>query len=95
MPQAAQWLSRRDDTVKINHQIAAAAALAAVWRLTGEERWHRAAKRKLEVSLAHQSEEGWFSELGAVDLGYASVPAFSHAFRQVTGKTPTEFADKG
>src|SRR5260221_8271307 len=25
-------------------------------------------------------------------LGYASVPAFSHAFRQVTGKSPTEFA---
>jgi AraC-like DNA-binding protein len=30
----------------------------------------------------------------ASDLGYASVPAFSHAFRQVTGKTPTEFSDK-
>jgi AraC-like DNA-binding protein len=30
----------------------------------------------------------------AADLGYASVPAFSHAFRQVTGKSPTEFADK-
>ena len=28
----------------------------------------------------------------ASDLGYASVPAFSHAFRQVTGKKPTEFA---
>jgi AraC-like DNA-binding protein len=27
----------------------------------------------------------------ASELGYASVPAFSHAFRQVTGKTPTEF----
>jgi AraC-like DNA-binding protein len=27
----------------------------------------------------------------AADLGYASVPAFSHAFRQVTGKTPTEY----
>jgi AraC-like DNA-binding protein len=27
-------------------------------------------------------------------LGYASIPAFSHAFRQVTGKTPTEFAQK-
>src|SRR5260221_7288566 len=26
----------------------------------------------------------------ASDLGYASVPAFSHAFRQVTGKTPTQ-----
>jgi AraC-like DNA-binding protein len=29
----------------------------------------------------------------AADLGYASVPAFSHAFRQVTGKAPTEFVD--
>ncbi len=28
----------------------------------------------------------------ASDLGYASVPAFSHAFRQVTGRTPTEFS---
>lgn len=30
----------------------------------------------------------------AADLGYASVPAFSHAFRQVTGRTPTGFAEK-
>jgi AraC-like DNA-binding protein len=29
----------------------------------------------------------------AAGLGYASVPAFSHAFRQVTGKTPTEFSE--
>jgi AraC-like DNA-binding protein/quercetin dioxygenase-like cupin family protein len=31
----------------------------------------------------------------AAQLGYASVPAFSAAFRQVTGRTPTEFAGKG
>jgi AraC-like DNA-binding protein/quercetin dioxygenase-like cupin family protein len=31
----------------------------------------------------------------AAELGYASVPAFSHAFRQVTGKTPTEFSRQG
>ena len=29
----------------------------------------------------------------ASDLGYASVPAFSYAFRQVTGKTPTAFSE--
>jgi AraC-like DNA-binding protein/mannose-6-phosphate isomerase-like protein (cupin superfamily) len=29
----------------------------------------------------------------ASDLGYASFPAFSHAFRQVTGKTPTAFTE--
>lgn len=31
----------------------------------------------------------------ATQLGYASVPAFSAAFRQVTGRTPTAFAGKG
>ena len=31
----------------------------------------------------------------AADLGYASLSAFSHAFRQVTGKTPTEFVGRG
>lgn len=30
----------------------------------------------------------------ATQLGYASVPAFSAAFRQVTGRTPTEFAQR-
>jgi AraC-like DNA-binding protein len=30
----------------------------------------------------------------ASDLGYASVPAFSHAFRQVTGKSPREFVQQ-
>ncbi len=30
----------------------------------------------------------------AADLGYASVPAFSHAFRKVTGRTPTEFSER-
>ncbi len=29
----------------------------------------------------------------ASELGYASMPAFSQAFRQVTGKTPTEFGN--
>ena len=30
----------------------------------------------------------------AGELGYASLPAFSHAFRQVTGRTPREFGRK-
>jgi len=30
----------------------------------------------------------------AADFGYSSVPAFSHAFRQVTGRTPTEFVER-
>lgn len=30
----------------------------------------------------------------AGELGYASIPAFSHAFRQVTGRRPSDFAQK-
>jgi AraC-like DNA-binding protein/quercetin dioxygenase-like cupin family protein len=30
----------------------------------------------------------------AGELGYASLPAFSHAFRQVTGRTPTDFVQR-
>jgi AraC-like DNA-binding protein/mannose-6-phosphate isomerase-like protein (cupin superfamily) len=30
----------------------------------------------------------------AASLGYASIPAFSHAFREVTGRSPTEFAER-
>jgi len=30
----------------------------------------------------------------AAGLGYASVPAFSHAFRQVTGKSPRQFVEQ-
>jgi AraC-like DNA-binding protein/quercetin dioxygenase-like cupin family protein len=30
----------------------------------------------------------------AGELGYTSLPAFSHAFRQVTGRTPTDFVQK-
>lgn len=31
----------------------------------------------------------------AAALGYAGIPVFSHAFRQVTGRRPTEFTQKG
>jgi hypothetical protein len=73
LTRAAQWLAQREDIVKVNHEIAAATALAAVWKLTGEERWRRAAAHKLDISLANRSEEGWFLELGGADLGYSSL----------------------
>ena len=36
LDRAAHWLSRREDLVETNHEIVAATALAAVWKLTGE-----------------------------------------------------------
>ncbi len=55
--------------------------------------WQRA---RMATAIARLSMERDLSvKQLAADLGYASFSAFSHAFRQVTGKTPTEFADKG
>src|SRR6202012_1943158 len=53
-------------------------------------------RARIAAAIEKQSVEATVSvKQLASDLGYASVPAFSHAFRQVTGKTPTEFSAKG
>jgi hypothetical protein len=70
---AGAWLARRDDKVKSNHEAAAAAALALAWELTGDQRLRAAARAKLENTLRRQHGEGWFPEVGGMDLGYCSV----------------------
>jgi AraC-like DNA-binding protein/mannose-6-phosphate isomerase-like protein (cupin superfamily) len=51
-------------------------------------------RARIAAAIERLSVEGNISvKQLAADLGYASFPAFSHAFRQVTGKTPTEFAE--
>ncbi|MCX7310435.1 MAG: hypothetical protein NTV56_01605, partial [Alphaproteobacteria bacterium] len=70
---AGRWLAKRDDRVKSNHEAAAAAALALIWELTGDDSFKTAARRKLDDTLARQNAEGWFPEIGGMDLGYCSV----------------------
>jgi AraC-like DNA-binding protein len=52
--------------------------------------WCQRARIAAAVERLTGGRHGSVKQLAA-DLGYASVPAFSHAFRQVTGKSPTEF----
>jgi hypothetical protein len=73
LDKAANWLSQCEDLVKTNHQIVAATALAAVWKLTGKQWSRHAAAHKLEAALANRTEEGWFLELGGADLGYGHL----------------------
>jgi AraC-like DNA-binding protein len=53
--------------------------------------WCQRARIAAAVERLTSRRHGSVKQLAA-DLGYASVPAFSHAFRQVTGRSPTEFA---
>ncbi|MBF0157072.1 MAG: hypothetical protein HQL57_07815 [Magnetococcales bacterium] len=70
---AGEWLARRHDRVKANHEAAAAAALALVWEVTGESRFREAAARAMADTLSRQTGEAWFPEVGGMDLGYCSV----------------------
>jgi len=70
---AGLWLEFRHDKVKANHEAAAAAALALIWEATGDQRFRVAARAKIDHLLARQSAEGWFPEVGGMDLGYCSV----------------------
>ena len=70
---AAQWLLKYDDFIKMNHQAAGAAALAIMYRITGDELFQRGAIKKHQDVLETQTEEGWFNEIAGMDLGYCSV----------------------
>ena len=70
---SAEWLTKREDLIKLNHEAAGAAALALAWEVTGKDRYKAEARRKLDITLAHQTEEGWFPEVKGLDLGYCSV----------------------
>jgi len=73
LARAGRWLARHDDRVKANHEAAAAAALALTWEVTGDASFKAAARAKLENTLRRQHGEGWFPEIGGMDLGYCSV----------------------
>ncbi len=80
------WLAARRDKVKANHQAAAAAALALIWKVTGDDIYRDAAKDALQDTLARQTDEGWFPEIGGMDLGYCSVLLdYCMLFNAVTG----------
>lgn len=73
MNRAAGWLGGRHDRVKANHEAAAAAAMAVAWEVTGNQEWLKAAKGMMADTLSRQKAEGWFPEVGGMDLGYCSV----------------------
>ncbi len=70
---SGKWLSKREDKVKSNHQAAAAAALSIIWKLTKNDPFLESAKKAMELTLKRQTFEGWFPEIGGMDLGYCSV----------------------
>ena len=83
---AAGWLESHDDMVKTNHEVVAAAALAAFFKVSGDARWRQAAMAKMDRSLAVQTQEGWFPELDGMDFGYSAlVLDYLMQYQRMTG----------
>lgn len=90
LARASRWLANREDLVKTNHEVVAAAALAAAWRLLGDDALRAAAEAKMEKSLAVQTAEGWFPELGGMDLGYSAlILDYLHHYAELMGTAET------
>lgn len=70
---AAEWLCSHEDLVKYNHQMAGAAALALAAYVLKEPRFIPYAKLKFDSVLRGQHQEGWFTEIAGMDLGYCFV----------------------
>lgn len=64
------WLMCRDDLFKTNHQAVGVAALAWAAEALEEVVFRENAKKKLNLILAAQTREGWFPEIGCMDVGY-------------------------
>lgn len=69
----ARWLARHDNPEVSNQMAAAGAALHNYYLLSGDERFHAAAKAKFKRLLVSQDSQGFFPEYGGPDLGYHSL----------------------
>jgi hypothetical protein len=66
----SDWLIRRDDLFKTNHQAVSVAALAFAGRLLEDEAVTERARKKLQSVFKVQTREHWFPEVGHMDIGY-------------------------
>lgn len=72
---AGDWLATHDDWFKTNHQAVGVAALGAIGRVLGEERFLAAARRNAGLIVQRMHAEGWSSEISGLDVGYTFLLA--------------------
>ena len=70
---SVDWLCKNSDIIKSNHEMAAIAGIAAYGTLTNNIKYKRKAKEKFEKLLSRRDINGWFPEIGGLDLGYCCV----------------------
>ena len=70
---SVDWLCKNEDIIKSNHEMAAIAGIAAYGALTNNKNYENKAKEKFQKLISRRSKDGWFPEIGGLDLGYCCV----------------------
>ncbi len=73
LERAGRWLEPRFNDEVMNQNLAAAAALQGLARLSPDRGWDTIARAKLERIRRAQTKEGWFPEYGGMDFGYSTL----------------------
>jgi len=73
--ETAKWLTGREDLFKTNHQAVGVAALAFAGQLLSDRSLTDNAHVKLDAIINTQTKEGWFPEIGHMDVGYSFLTA--------------------
>jgi hypothetical protein len=73
LSRTGRWLLRQASVQASNQTAAAAAGLAALARLTGQDEWRQGAESLIERLVQTQDPSGFFTEYGGADLGYLSL----------------------
>jgi hypothetical protein len=70
LEKTAYWLVHHNDLFKTNHQAVGVAALAWAGAVLKDNLFKQNAYKKLQSIIEVQTEEGWFPEIGHMDVGY-------------------------
>lgn len=73
LEKAGDWMLNKEEKRVQNQESGAAIALHNLYLLTGEIKYKKSAKEKIESIINSQRNEGWFYEYGGADIGYLSL----------------------
>ena len=70
----ADWLMKSGETGRLsNHHALVALCFWNMLLLTGDQKYQKAAQKKIHELISWQSKEGWFPEYEGADPGYLSI----------------------
>ncbi len=70
---AVNFLKEHEEPEALNQEMASIAAIRYAAKLLGDSEMVEMSKDKFNSLLEKQTEEGWFSEYGGLDIGYLTV----------------------